>query len=90
MIFLTGSFAINNIYLYDSKAFIKKNVVFNKIVPDFMDTLYVLLHPCMIKVNRIKNYQQQFYFVINASKTFKYFLRLSLSDLRSMKNINIL
>ena len=41
MIFLTRNFAINNIYLYDRKAFIKKNTVFNKIVPDFMDTLYI-------------------------------------------------
>ena len=38
MIFLTRNFAINNIYLYDRKTFIKKNTVFNKIVPDFMDT----------------------------------------------------
>ena len=36
MIFLTRNFAINNIYLYDRKAFIKKNTVFNKIVLDFM------------------------------------------------------
>ena len=41
MIFLTRNFEINNIYLYDRKAFIKKNTVFNKIVPDFMDTLYI-------------------------------------------------
>ena len=42
MIFLTSNFAINNIYLYDGKVFIKKNTVFNKIVPDFMDTLYIV------------------------------------------------
>ena len=41
MIFLTRNFAINNIYLYDRKRrILKKNTVFNKIVPDFMDTLY--------------------------------------------------
>ena len=40
MIFLKGSFAINNIYLYNRKAFIKKNTVFNKIIPDSMVTLY--------------------------------------------------
>ena len=42
MILLTCNFAINNIYLYDRKALIKKNTVFNKIVTDFMDTLYIL------------------------------------------------
>ena len=41
MIILTCNFAISNIYLYDRKAFIKKNTVINKIVPDFMDTLYL-------------------------------------------------
>ena len=38
MIFLTRNFAINNIINNDIK---KKNTVYNKIVPDFMDTLYV-------------------------------------------------
>ena len=40
MIFLTRNFAINNIYLYDRKAFIKNNTVYNKIVSNFMDTVY--------------------------------------------------
>ena len=35
------NFAINNRYLYDRMTFIKKNTVINKIVPDFMDTLYL-------------------------------------------------
>ena len=39
MIFLTRNFTINNIYLYDRKVFIKKKYRFNKIVPDFLDTL---------------------------------------------------
>ena len=40
MIFLTRNFTVNNIYLYNRKAFIKKDTVFKKIVPDFIDTLY--------------------------------------------------
>ena len=38
--FLMRNFAINNRYLYDRMSFIKKITVINKIVPDFMDTLY--------------------------------------------------
>ena len=41
MIFLTRNFAINNIYLYMIEKHLLKKTVFNKIVPDFMDTLYV-------------------------------------------------
>ena len=43
IIFLMRNFAINNRYLYDRMSFIKKNTVINKIVPDFMDTLYVCI-----------------------------------------------
>ena len=35
------NFATNIIYLYDRMPFTKKNTVINKIVPDFMDTLYM-------------------------------------------------
>ena len=42
IIFLMRNFAINNRYLYDRMSFIKKNAVINKIVSDFMDTLYIL------------------------------------------------
>ena len=48
MIFLLRNFAINNIYLCDRKAFIKKTTVFNKIVPDFMDTLYLVMMRCAV------------------------------------------
>ena len=40
IIFLMYNFSINNRYLYDRMTFIKKNTVINKIVSDFMDTLY--------------------------------------------------
>ena len=43
IIFLMHNFAINIIYQYDRRSFIKKTTVINKIVPDFMDTLYIIL-----------------------------------------------
>ena len=36
------TFLINVIYLYDDQLFILKITVINKIVTDFMDTLYIL------------------------------------------------
>ena len=38
------NFAINNIYLYDRIAQIKKNTLFSKRVFDFLSTLYVLMY----------------------------------------------
>ena len=38
------NFAIHNRYLYDRMSFIKKIIVINKIVSDFMDTLYLNLN----------------------------------------------
>ena len=43
MFFVKLSFAINDIYLYNDQALIKKMIVFNKIVPDFMDTIYIYI-----------------------------------------------
>ena len=42
------NFATNNRYLYDRMSFIKKITVINKLVPDFIDTLYVYIQSSSI------------------------------------------